>query len=98
MEPESVSLMPTDDGKTYAFIGFERSSTIVVFDITLPSEPTFVFAVNNNPTSLSTEQVFAEGKQGDMDPEGLVASASLKKLFVSGSVSNTVTQYDIVGL
>lgn len=98
MEPESLYLMTTDDGTTYAFIGFERPSTIVVFDISDPKKVKFVFAVNNNPTGISIEQMFAEGKQGDLDPEGLVASASLKKLFVSGSVSNTLTQYDIVGL
>ena len=94
MEPESLSLM-TVDGKTYAFIGFERTSAIVVFDITDPTAPIFVEAAKNNPTNIGVESLFKEGKQGDLDPEGLFASAKLGKLFVSGSVSNTVSSYDI---
>lgn len=83
------------DGTTYAFIGLERSSIIVVFDISDPLSPTFVDAVQNHPVNEPTDLLFATGRQGDLDPEGLFASGTLKKLFVSGSVSNTVTTYDI---
>lgn len=94
MEPESLSIMQKG-GRTYAFIGFERSSTIVVFDITEPAAPTFVDAVRNHPINVATDQLFAEGRQGDLDPEGLFASSALTKLFVAGSVSNTVSTYNI---
>lgn len=95
MEPESVSLMELG-GKTYAFVGFERPSIIVVFDITDPKQPVFVEAVQNNPTNISASTSFENGLQGDIDPEGLFASEKLRKLVVAGSVSNTVSTYDIV--
>lgn len=94
MEPESLSVMTKND-RTYAFIGFERSSIIVVFDITEPKAPIFVDAVQNHPFNEPIEKVFAEMRQGDLDPEGLFASSTLNRLFVSGSVSNTLTSYDI---
>lgn len=84
------------NGKTYAFIGLERVSLIVVFDITNPKRPKFVEVAQNNPANVSTESLFKTGMQGDMDPEGLFASGRLSKLFVGGSVSSTVTTYDIV--
>lgn len=96
-EPESVSIL-TKDGISYAFIGFERPSIVVVFDISDPRNPTFVDAVQNHPVDEPIKTVFENGKQGDLDPEGLFASAKLKKLFVAGSVSSTVSTYDIQGL
>lgn len=93
-DPESLSLLTVKD-KTYAFIGLERPSIIVVFDITHPTAPVFVDAVQNHPFDEPIEKVFADGRQGDLDPEGLVASSKLMKLFVAGSVSNTFSSYDI---
>lgn len=84
------------DGKTYAFIGLERPSIIVVFDITSPTAPTFVDAVQNNPTRIAVDTLFEKRIQGDIDPEGLFASAKLRKLFVGGAVSSTVSTYDIM--
>lgn len=94
MEPESLALFSTD-GVTYAFIGFERSSIIVVFDITIPTAPVFVEAVQNHPTEDPIDEVFSTGRQGDLDPEGLYVSSKLNKLFVSGSVSNTLSSYEL---
>lgn len=93
-EPESLSLL-MKGGKTFAFIGLERPSIIVVFDITDPKSPSFVDAVQNHPFNEPAEKIFAEGRQGDIDPEGVFASAKLGKLFVSGSVSSTLSSYDI---
>lgn len=90
--------MTTKQGKTYAFIGLERPSIIVVFDVTDPMSPIFVDATQNNPYDTPIDQLFQEGKQGDIDPEGMFASLKLRKLVVSGSVSNTVSTYDIEGL
>lgn len=86
----------TKNGRTYAFIGFERSSIIVVFDITNPAAPVFVDATQNHPFNEPTDKVFSESRQGDLDPEGLFASAKLGKLFVAGSASSTLSSYDIV--
>lgn len=97
-EPESLALLTTKDGTTYAFIGLERPSIIVVFDISDPTKPTYVNAVANNPATVPIGELFKNGKQGDLDPEGLFASLKLRKLIVSGSVSNTVSTYDIAGL
>lgn len=94
VEPESVSLL-TKDGTTYAFIGLERASIIVIFDITDPTSPIFVDAAQNHPFNDPIDEVFVEGRQGDLDPEGLFASLKLRKLFVAGSASNTLSSYDI---
>lgn len=94
MEPESLSLMQKD-GKTYAFIGLERASVIAVFDITNPTSPTFVDALHNHPKSGAAGMLFENGRQGDIDLEGLFASVMLNKLFAVGYASNTVTSYDI---
>ena len=76
----------------------ERPSIIVVFDITNPRKPIFVDAVQNHPFDKPIDKVFAKGRQGDLDPEGLFASSKLRKLIVSGSKSNTVSSYIIKGL
>lgn len=91
-------MLTTKTGKTYAFIGLERPSIIVIFDVTNPMSPTFVDAVQNNPLDLPIADLFARGIQGDLDPEGLFASLKLRKLVVSGSVSSTVSTYDIQGI
>lgn len=94
MEPESLSIL-TKGGNSYAFVGFDRTSLIVVFDITDPVSPTFVEIVGNNPTDIPAGELFEKGMQGDMDPEGLFASGKAMKLFVAGSVSSTLSSYDI---
>lgn len=93
-EPESLALI-TKNGHSYVFVGMERSSIIAVFDITDPSNVRFMDAVQNNKMNMSAGDLFENGMQGDMDPEGLVASGETMKLYVCGSVSNTLTIYDI---
>ena len=45
-EPEGVTIGVVD-GKTYAFVGLERSDAILVFDVTDPKSPVFLqFATN----------------------------------------------------
>ena len=46
IEPESV-VIGTVKGRTYAFVGLERDSSIVVFDLSDPTAPTFVTYVTN---------------------------------------------------
>lgn len=59
-EPEGVVIGEVR-GSTYAFIGLERSSAVVVYDITDPASPRFVQIVRNT-TDLDS---------GDISPEGL---------------------------
>ena len=67
IEPEALTL-GVMDGRTYAFVGLERQSSIVIFDITEPTAPVFVdFITNWNPAG-STE----DGSAGDVSPEGIV--------------------------
>lgn len=61
VEPEAVEI-GTIDGKTYAFIGFERQSAIVAYDITDPKSPKLVHYYNNRT-------VEGENIKGDVAPE-----------------------------
>lgn len=60
-EPENLTIGEIE-GRTYAFIGFERVGGVAVYDITVPSESFFVTYLNNRD--------FADNS-GDLGPEGL---------------------------
>ena len=53
-EPESITIGEID-GHTYAFIGLERATGIMVYDITDPSNSHFVDYFNNDDTDWSPE-------------------------------------------
>jgi hypothetical protein len=61
VEPEALAI-GTIGEYTYAFIGFERQSAIVVYDITDPSTPEFITYYNNR-------EVTTDGISGDVSPE-----------------------------
>lgn len=61
VEPEAIELA-TIEGNTYAFIGFERQSAIVVYDITDPKQPEFITYYINRAT-------VAGELTGDIAPE-----------------------------
>jgi len=61
VEPEAVGIGEID-GKTYAFIGFERQSSIVVYDITNPFAPEFITFYTNRVDNNGTIE-------GDVAPE-----------------------------
>ncbi|MBN2894441.1 MAG: NAD nucleotidase [Campylobacterales bacterium] len=85
-EPEALAI-GSSNGKTYAFVGLERQSAIVVFDVTEPANATFV------------DYVMLE-KEGDISPEGLffipAADAPNGKnlLVVSSEVSGSTSIYE----
>jgi hypothetical protein len=87
VEPESVAI-GTIDGKTYAFIGFERQSAIVMYDITSPYDVKFVDYI---PTHT----------QNDISPEGMLfipASESpngKNLLVVSYEMSGSTVVYEV---
>jgi DNA-binding beta-propeller fold protein YncE len=101
-EPEGVTL-GEHKGRTYAFIGLERQSGIVVYDVTNPAKPEFVDYLNHRNFMVDT--VLEDGSvnplAGDLGPEGLVfidanCSPTSKPLLVVGNeVSGTTTIYEL---
>ena len=87
-EPEGVTIGVVD-GKTYAFVGLERSDAILVFDVTDPESPVFLqFATN----------------PGDVSPEGLAFISSEDSptgkpvVIVTNEVSGSITAWEMSNL
>lgn len=74
-EPEGVAVGAIGS-KTFAFIGLERMSGVLVYDITNPSAPTRVDYLNTRDEWLSDPKTEAAASRlaviGDLGPEGLV--------------------------
>ena len=91
-EPEGV-VVGEIDGKTYAFVGLERTGGIMVYDISKPAESEFVQYIN--PIEEET------GDALDLAPEGLQFISAEDSpngtplLTVSNEVSGTVSVYQI---
>ncbi|MCU4395397.1 choice-of-anchor I family protein [Acinetobacter junii] len=94
-EPEGITL-GTIGAKTFAFIGLERMSGVMVYDMTTPMQPKFV--------EYFTTRNFVEtdsAKQGDLGPEGLIFIAAKdspngKPLLVVGNeVSGSTAIYQV---
>lgn len=83
VEPEGVSVLEID-GRTYAFIGLERTTkgAVAVYDITDPANATFI-------DMLVTD--------GDVSPEGLTTfrANGQSYLAIANEVSGTTTAYAI---
>ncbi len=89
-------------GRNYAFIGLERLSGVVAYDVTDPDEPAFETYVNprdfNQPVSIAGAPNPAAG---DLGPEGLTFIPSWQSptfrplLVVSNEVSGTTTVYEV---
>jgi hypothetical protein len=92
-EPEGVTLGKVF-GRTYAFIGLERTGGIMVVDVTNPFAPVFVRYVNNQTFGLPVAEA-------DISPEGLLfvkaedSPTGKPLLIVSHEISGTVTIYEI---
>jgi hypothetical protein len=101
-EPESLAIGEVD-GRTYAFIGFERVGGVVVYDITQPTDATFVTYLNRRDFSVSVEDDGVEflSAAGDLGPEGLTfipaetSPTGAPMLAVANEVSGTTTLYAI---
>ncbi|MGO4371624.1 choice-of-anchor I family protein, partial [Paenibacillus sp. MCAF20] len=94
-EPEYVEV-GTVEGKTYAFIGLERISGVMVYDITNPKKPTYVTYM----TSRVDGDIEAN-EAGDIAPEGLKFVPAAKSptgkalLLAAHEVSGTIAVYEI---
>ncbi|MGB6221437.1 choice-of-anchor I family protein [Haloferula sp.] len=101
-EPEAIEIGQLGD-KTYAFVGLERVSAIMVFDITDPRQVSFVtFAANRDFSVVFDEDDFSDvASAGDLGPEGLDFVAAKDSpngkplLIVANEVSGTTTVYEI---
>ena len=107
-EPEGVALGEID-GRTYAFIGFERVGGIAVYDVTEPTRASFTAYVNNRDLAVSAEDEIDAGadpadvltRAGDLGPEGLAfisaddSPIGEPMLAVGNEVSGSTTMYAI---
>lgn len=95
-EPEALAI-GTIGRRTYAFIGLERISGVMVYDITKPNDPEFVQYINNRDFAGDAEA----GTAGDLGPEGMVFISADDSpncrplLVVSNEISGTTTVYEI---
>lgn len=106
IEPESV-VVGEVNGRPYAFVGLERDSGIVVFDLSRPESPALVRYVNNRKFPLTASGTFAACGDtpatdcGDLGPEGLTFVTASQSptgralLVVSNEASSTTTVWEI---
>lgn len=95
-EPESVVTGTVGD-KTYAFVGLERISGMMAYDLTNPERPVF-------DTFFSSRDFSAEGETpaGDVAPEGLAfvpaedSPAGRALLLAAHEVSGTIAVYELI--
>jgi DNA-binding beta-propeller fold protein YncE len=107
-EPEALTLGEVS-GRTYAFVGLERASGVMIFDVTSPRRTEFVSYVSNRDYSVSVEDALDDGADvgetlaaaGDLGPEGITfvpwyASPTWQPMLaVANEVSGTTTLYDV---
>ena len=111
-EPEGVALGEIN-GRTYAFIGFERLGGVMVYDITDPAKPAYTAYINNRDFSINMEELADEGddavkagleKVGDLGAEGLAFVPAKDSpngenlLIVGNEVSGTTTVFQVDSL
>ena len=95
-EPEALELAEID-GKRYAFVGLERMSGIMVYDITDPANASYVTYASNAKLDGEAEKMTA----GDLAPEGIKFIAGedspngAPMLAVANEVSGTTTLWAI---
>ena len=111
-EPEGVALGEIN-GRTYAFVGFERLGGVIVYDITDPAKPAYTAYINNRDFSINMEELADEGddavkagleKVGDLGAEGLAFVPTKDSpngenlLIVGNEVSGTTTVFQVDSL
>ena len=104
-EPEGLSI-GTVDGRTYAFVGFERVGGIAVYDITDPrhpgSSPTSTTATSRSRSEDADDPAAVLSQAGDLGPEGVTfipaasSATGSPLLAVANEVSGTTTLFSVV--
>jgi hypothetical protein len=98
-EPEGVSIGRIGN-RSFAFIGLERDSGIMTYDITNPSDVGFSSYTNNRNIMANTNTAAA----GDLGPEGLefVPAAQSPNgrdmLIVANEISGTTTMWQVTSV
>ena len=96
-EPEAVTIGKAY-GRTYAFIGLERTGGVMVYDITNPYDVRFVQYINNRDFTADVESEAA----GDLGPEGIHfiseddSPTGVPMIAVANEISGTTTLYEFV--
>lgn len=99
-EPEAVAV-GTVDGRTYAFVGFERVGGVAVYDVTDPRDASFVSYVNNRDLAVSVEDGGALAAAGDLGPESIAfvpaadSPTGAPMIAVGNEVSGTTTLFAV---
>jgi 2',3'-cyclic-nucleotide 2'-phosphodiesterase / 3'-nucleotidase / 5'-nucleotidase len=106
-EPEAITVEKLD-GRTYAFIGFERVGGVVTYDVTNPTAPVLVDYVNNRDFAAQlagqeADDDFVPGvESGDLGPEGITviqagdSPTGSALVVVANEVSGTTTIFEVV--
>ncbi len=95
-EPEAVAVGRVR-GKDYLFVGNERQSNIVIYELNDPANPRFVGQYANRNYSANTNSAAA----GDLGPEGLTfvterdSPTGRPLLIVANEISGTTTVWEI---
>lgn len=95
-EPEALTIGNVR-GKNYAFVGNERSSNIMIYDLTVPYAPQYVGMAWNRNVMAATNTPAA----GDLGPEGMAfireqdSPTGKPLLVVANEVSGTTTVWQI---
>ncbi|MFN3258631.1 MAG: choice-of-anchor I family protein [Ilumatobacter sp.] len=91
-EPEALAV-GVIEGRTFAFIGLERSGGVMMYDISTPSAPVFIDYLNTAETTDQAQNLVTGG--GDVSPEGIAfisaadSPTGVPLLAVSFEVSGT---------
>jgi hypothetical protein len=85
-EPEGIVLGKAF-GRTYAFIGLERTAGVMVYDVSDPFKPRFVQYVNTSPDDISPEGLLFIKEEDSPNGKPL--------LVVSHEISSTTTIFEI---
>ncbi len=94
-EPEAISIGEID-GHVYAFIGLERDSGIMIYDVTNPAEANFVNYIEPKFTDLTPEGEVA--RQGPEIVAFISAADSVSghaQIAVAYEISGTTVVYDL---
>ena len=97
-EPEAIAVGEAE-GRTFAFVGLERSGGIMMYDVTDPAAPEFITYVNTatSPATEITEAAFTP----DISPEGIAfipaadSPSGEPLIAVSFEVSGTVRVFQV---
>ena len=97
-EPEGV-VVGTVDGRTFAFVGLERVSAVIAYDVSEPTAPSYAGLLINRDFSVDAQLPDGSSNPaaGDLGPEGLVFVSATDSptggalLVTSNEVSGTVT-------